>query len=147
MAAPPADPTDRADIAYAVEDRLDPAEMVDVFRRSGLAERRPVGNADLVARMAAGANLIVTARVGGTMIGLARSVTDYAYCVYLSDLATDRAWQGRGIGQRLIEMTRDAAGPDANLVLISAPKAMDFYRKVGPPIGLDNVDSGWILRR
>ena len=136
-----------ADIVYAVEERLDPAEMVDVLRRSGLAERRPVDNEALVARMAAGANLIVTARADGLMVGLARSVTDYAYCVYLSDLATDRAWQGRGIGRRLIEMTRDAAGPNANLILISAPKAMDFYRKVGPSIGLDNVDSGWILRR
>jgi GNAT superfamily N-acetyltransferase len=140
-------PNAPAEIVYAIEDHLDPAEMVDVFRRSGLAERRPVDRPDLVARMASGANLVVTARAGGLMVGLARSVTDFAYCVYLSDLATDRAWQGRGIGRRLIETTRDAAGPDANLILISAPKAMDFYRRVGPAIGLENVDSGWILRR
>ncbi len=140
-------PANSSEIAYAVEERLDPAEMVDVFRRSGLAERRPVDNAGLVERMAAGANLVVTARAGGLMVGLARSVTDFAYCVYLSDLATDSAWQGRGIGRRLIEMTRDAAGPNANLILISAPRAMDFYRRVGPDIGLENVDSGWILRR
>jgi GNAT superfamily N-acetyltransferase len=134
-------------IVYAVEDRLDPAEMVDVFRRSGLAERRPVDDAALVERMAAGANLVVTARAGGLMVGLARSVTDFAYCVYLSDLATDRAWQGRGIGRRLIELTRDAAGAQANLILISAPGAMDFYAHVGPAIGLANVDSAWIIRR
>jgi GNAT superfamily N-acetyltransferase len=136
-----------ADIVYAVEDGLDPAEMVDIFHRSGLAERRPVDDTDLVAKMAAGANLVVTARAGGLLVGLARSVTDFAYCVYLSDLATDRDYQGRGIGKRLIEMTRDAAGMRANLILISAPGAMDFYRKVGPSIGLENVDSGWIMRR
>ena len=142
-----AGPKESAEIVYAVEHTLDPAEMVDVFRRSGLADRRPVDDAEVVAGMAAGANLIVAARAGGLMVGLARSVTDFAYCVYLADLATDRAWQGRGIGRRLIEMTRDAAGPRANLILISAPKAMDFYRKVGPSIGLENVASGWILRR
>lgn len=134
-------------IAFAVEERLDPAEMIDVFRRSGLAERRPVDDAALMARMAAGANLVVAARDAGRMVGLARSVTDHAYCVYLSDLATDRAYQGRGIGRRLIEMTLEAAGARANLILISAPGAMDFYRRIGPSIGIENVDSGWILRR
>jgi GNAT superfamily N-acetyltransferase len=143
MAAPPSD----AGIAYAVESTLDPAEMVDLFHRSGLAARRPVDDPEVVGGMAAGANLVVTARADGRLVGLARSVTDFAYCVYLSDLATDRAWQGRGIGKRLIEMTRDTAGPKANLILVSAPKAMDFYRKIGPSISLENVDSAWIIRR
>jgi GNAT superfamily N-acetyltransferase len=144
MTAPP---SHMAEIVYAVETTLDPAEMVDLFHRSGLAERRPVDDAQVTAGMAAGANLVVTARIDSRLVGLARSVTDFAYCVYLSDLATDRACQGHGIGTRLIEMTRDAAGPKANLILISAPKAMDFYRKIGPSIGLENVDSGWIIRR
>lgn len=134
-------------IDFAVEARLDPDEMVDIFRRSGLAERRPVGDPGLMSAMAAGANLVVAAREAGRMVGLARSVTDRAYCVYLSDLATDRAYRGRGIGRRLIEMTRDAAGPKASLILISAPGAMEFYARIGPAIGLENVDSGWIMRR
>ncbi len=129
-------------VAFAIEPTLDVDEMIDVFRRSGLAERRPMDQPELLARMAAGGNLIVTARDQGRLVGLARSVTDFAYCVYLSDLATDTAYQGRGIGTRLIAMTQDAAGPDANLVLISAPDAMVFYRR----IGLENTPAAWIKR-
>ena len=127
---------------YAAEDHLVVDEMVDIFRRSGLAERRPIDDRSLMARMAAGANLIVTARDNGRMVGLARSVTDFAYCVYLSDLATDRTYQGQGIGRRLIDMTRQAAGAKANLILVSAPNAMAFYDK----IGLENVKTAWVKR-
>ena len=113
-------------IECAVEDRLDVGEMIDIFRRSGLADRRPVHDQDLMRQMADGANLIVAARDSGRMIGLARSVTDFAYCVYLSDLATDRAYQGQGVGRRLVELTCNAAGAKANLILVSAPDAMSF---------------------
>lgn len=130
-------------IDYAIEPALDPDEMIDIFNRSGLAQRRPMHNRAVMEQMAAGANLIVTARdQDGRMVGLARSVTDFAYCVYVSDLATDQDYQGQGIGTRLLAMTHEAVGPVANLILISAPGAMDFYAK----IGLEHSDKAWIQR-
>jgi GNAT superfamily N-acetyltransferase len=130
-------------IDYAVEDTLDPDEFLGVLRRSGLADRRPVDNRPLIEKMAAGGNLVVTARHDGLLVGVARSVTDFAFCVYLSDLATDRAWQGHGIGRRLIDLTCEAAGPDATMILVSAPGAMTFYGH----IGLENVGTAWVRRR
>ena len=95
-------------VVYAVEDKLAPAEFVDILERSGLAARRPVGDPQRIARMLDHANLIVSARDGGCLVGIARSLSDFAFCCYLSDLAVDRAYQGRGIGRRLIEETRTA---------------------------------------
>ena len=43
---------------------------------------------------------------------MARSVTDFAYCCYLSDLAVDKDFQRRGIGSELMRRTKDAAGGD-----------------------------------
>ncbi len=131
------------EIAYAIEATLDADEFLDVLHRSGLAERRPVQDRALIEKMAKGANLVATARHEGLLVGVARSVTDHAYCVYLSDLATDRAWQGHGVGQRLIDLTCEAAGPDANLILVSAPDSMGFYDH----IGLENISTGWVRRR
>ena len=50
--------------------------------------------------MLAHAGVIVTARTaGGLLVGVSRAVTDFSYCTYLSDLAVDVAYQGRGIGR------------------------------------------------
>jgi GNAT superfamily N-acetyltransferase len=130
-------------IAYAVEERLTADEFVDVLRRSGLAERRPVDQPQRIANMVAHANLFVTARDGAKLIGVARSLTDFAFCCYLSDLAVDRVYQRRGIGRALVEKTRDAAGPDSMVLLLSAPAAMAYY----PHIGMAKVENGFILPR
>ncbi len=87
--------------------------------------------------MLSGANLIVTARLqsesGGTLVGIARSLTDRAYCCYLSDLAVAQSLQRRHIGQRLIERTRQEIGPEVDLILLSAPAALGFYQSIGMP--------------
>ena len=118
-------------IAYAQEPGLTAAEFVDVLRRSTLAERRPVDDEGRVDKMLRGADLIITARAEGRLIGVARSVTDFAYCLYLSDLAVDQAWQGRGIGQELLHRTKAAVGEAVACWLVSAPKAVSFYERIG----------------
>lgn len=131
-------------VAYAIETDLDPAEFTDVLRRSGLAARRPVDEPDRVRAMVRNANLTLTARDSeGRLIGVARSLTDFAYCCYLSDLAVDAAWQRRGIGRELIRRTRQAAGPGATLLLLSAPDAMDYY----PRIGMTKIENGFAFAR
>jgi ribosomal protein S18 acetylase RimI-like enzyme len=130
-------------IAFAREDgRLDPAEYTAVLRASGLV--RPVDDAARMAAMVAGSNLIVTARDGsGRLVGAARSVTDFTYCCYLSDLCVDPAGQGRGIGRALIAETKRILGPGCMLLLLSAPDPMTWY----PKLGMERVENGFIIRR
>lgn len=129
-------------IAYAVEERLTVPEFLDVLHRSTLAERRPVGEPDRVAKMVAHANLFVTARDGGRLVGVARSLTDFTYCCYLSDLAVDRDYQRQGIGRTLVAKTREAVG-DSMVLLLSAPKVMAYY----PHIGMSKAENAFIFPR
>jgi len=117
-------------IICKVESNLDPSEFIDVLNRSTLGERRPVNDFKRITEMCKNANLIVTARLDGKLIGVARSITDFVYCTYLSDLAVDEAYQKKGIGKRLIEETKNQA-PQAKLILLSAPAAIDYYPKIG----------------
>jgi GNAT superfamily N-acetyltransferase len=119
------------DIVIQQEPRLAAEEFLAVLERSGLAERRPVGSPERIAEMLAHANLIITAREAGEIVGVSRSVTDFAYCCYCSDLAVDRSYQGRGIGRRLLAATQAALHPKAMLYLIAAPKAISYYEHIG----------------
>lgn len=135
-------------IRYALEPNLSAEEFVGVLRRSTLAERRPVDRPDVIAAMLRNADIVLTARVDGSeqdglLVGISRAVTDYSYCVYLSDLAVDEAFAGRGIGRELIDRTHESAGRHTMLILISAPKAETYY----PHIGMTQHGSCWYLQR
>jgi ribosomal protein S18 acetylase RimI-like enzyme len=130
-------------IAYGLEPDLDAREFRDVLVSSTLGARRPVGDPARLERMLREADLIVTARKADRLVGVARSVTDFSYCCYLSELAVDAAFQRRGIGRRLICETREAAGQDTTLVLIAAPAAEAFY----PHVGLQRAPSCWVIPR
>ncbi|MER2265548.1 GNAT family N-acetyltransferase [Methylobacterium oxalidis] len=122
-------------IAYGIEPALSAAEFRRVLAASGLDARRP-GDAARLARMLRGANLIVTARAlvpERTLVGVARALTDFAWCAYVSDLAVDRNFQGRGVGRRLLEVVRETAGPEVAVMLTAAPGADAFYERIGMP--------------
>ncbi len=118
------------EIIYTIEKSLDVSEFIEVLKNSTLAERRPVEDEQRIASMCINANLIVTARINGKLIGVARSITDFVYCTYLSDLAVDIKYQKKGIGKKLIEETKKQT-PQAKLILLSAPDAVDYYPKIG----------------
>ncbi|WP_240039815.1 GNAT family N-acetyltransferase, partial [Aeromonas salmonicida] len=65
-------------------------------------------NAATIAGMLEHADLLVTAWSGEELVGVARSVTDFHYCCYLSDLAVADEMQTRGIGKALIRHTLEA---------------------------------------
>jgi predicted N-acetyltransferase YhbS len=119
-----------SEIIYTVEKSLDVSEFIEVLKNSKLSERRPVDDEQRISSMCNNANLIVTARLDGKLIGVARSVTDFVYCTYLSDLAVDLEYQKKGIGKKLIEETKRIT-PQAKLILLSAPDAVDYYPKIG----------------
>jgi predicted N-acetyltransferase YhbS len=128
-------------IHYDSSRRITESEFVDLLRRSTLAERRPVDDPQCVAAMLRHANLLCTAWDGDRLVGVARSVTDFEFCCYLSDLAVDVAYQKRGIGRELIALTKSRLGSRAMLILLAAPKAEKYY----PKIGFEPHLSAWIL--
>jgi len=118
------------EIVYSIEDKLDPDEFLAVLIESTLGERRPIGDRVRIEKMCENANLILTARHQGKLVGIARCLTDFAYCTYLSDLAVNETYQRIGIGKELIRRVKEAV-PEANLILLAAPKAMEYYPGVG----------------
>jgi GNAT superfamily N-acetyltransferase len=115
-------------------------DVLDLYAASTLGERRPLHDRERMLAMWRNANLIITAWDGPLLVGLARSLTDSAYCTYLSDLAVRASHQRQGIGRELVRLTREAA-PSATLILLAAPKAIGYY----PRLGFARHESAWIL--
>lgn len=129
------------EVCFALEPDLSVEDFISVLERSTLAERRPVDRRDVIEGMLRNADVIVTARRDGLLIGVSRAITDFSFCTYLSDLAVDVAFHGRGIGRTLIQRTHEAAGTQTRLILLAAPKARSYY----PHIGMEPHGSCWMI--
>jgi GNAT superfamily N-acetyltransferase len=127
-------------VRYRLGNDLDLDAVIGLYRDSTLGERRPVADRARMAAMLAHANLVVSAWAGPELIGLARALSDFAYCTYLSDLCVRRAEQRRGVGRELVRAVRRAGG-DATVILLAAPAAADYY----PRLGFRRHDSAWLL--
>ncbi|MDQ2774615.1 MAG: GNAT family N-acetyltransferase [Acidobacteriota bacterium] len=128
-------------IDYRVGNELQLDGLLDLYRASTLGERRPVDDRERMARMLCNANLVISAWDGPLLVGIARALSDFSYCTYLSDLAVRVSHQRSGIGTELIRRVQSSA-PEATVILLSAPKAVEYY----PHIGFSRHESAWILR-
>jgi predicted N-acetyltransferase YhbS len=128
-------------ITYRTGNDLDLDAVIELYRASTLGERRPVDDRARMAAMLENANLVITAWDGELLAGIARSVSDFSYATYLSDLAVRVSHQRQGIGRELIRQTQELGG-QASVILLSAPTAVEYYRH----IGMKSHPSAWTLR-
>lgn len=129
------------DIVYKVNHPISVQQFIDLLKESTLAERRPVDDIICMEGMLNNANLTVTAWDRENLVGIARSMTDFYYACYLSDLAVHRHYQKKGIGKELQKITREQLGEKCKLILIAAPAANTYYGH----IGYSNNPRCWVL--
>jgi predicted N-acetyltransferase YhbS len=130
-------------ITYSHDQHITSEQFIAVLNRSSLGARRPVNDSDCIASMLKHADLLITAWDGDKLIGVSRSVTDFSYCCYLSDLAVDEQYQKLGIGKELIRQTQTQLGPLCKIILLAAPAATEYY----PKIGFTQHHSAWLLAK
>ncbi|MFC5528296.1 GNAT family N-acetyltransferase [Cohnella yongneupensis] len=116
-------------ITYANDRKVEAKDVAEVFKNSGI--KRPYDDLERIQKMIDHADITVSAWSEGKLIGIARAITDYAYCCYLSDLAVDKQFQNQQVGKKLVAHVQELIGEQVTLILISAPGAMDFYPKIG----------------
>lgn len=128
-------------ITYRTGNDLNLDAVIELYRASTLGERRPVDERERMRLMLQNANLVITAWDGDLLVGISRSLTDFAYATYLSDLAVRLSHQRHGIGKELMRRTQ-AAAPQAMVILLAAPAAEKYY----PHVGFKHHPQAWILR-
>jgi GNAT superfamily N-acetyltransferase len=127
-------------ISYRTGNILDLDAVIDLYKASTLGLRRPVEDRTRMQQMLDNANLVITAWDGDLLVGISRSLSDFSYVTYLSDLAVRESHQRQGIGKELIRLTQEAAAP-ASIILLAAPAAEQYY----PHIGFTHHPQAWKL--
>ena len=128
-------------ITYSAERGISAMQFVELLQRSTLGARRPIDDLQCIERMLANADVIITAWSGEQLVGVARSITDFSYCCYLSDLAVDEEFQRRGIGREMVALTRRRLEPTCQIILLAAPAAADYYEG----LGFEHNPRAWVL--
>ncbi len=116
-------------------------QIIAVYDSAGI--NRPTSDKERIQKMYEQANLVITAWEEDTLVGISRALTDFCYCCYLSDLAVREEYKRKGIGKKLIALTKEKIGDQTMLLLLSAPSAMAYY----PKIGFQKVENGFIILR
>ena len=127
-------------INYQVNTAISPEQFITVLKGCSLGERRPLDHADVIKGMLDNADILVTAWADNDLVGVARCVTDFSYCCYLSDLAVLDSYQHQGIGKMLIQKVEEQLPATCKIILLSAPQAVDYY----PKIGFTQHNSAWV---
>lgn len=130
-------------IKYKINASVSTDQFIALLRESTLGERRPVDDRECMEGMVRNSNLLVTAWDGAELVGVARSVTDFHYACYLSDLAVHKKYQRSGIGKKLQIVTQNQLGPKCKLILVAAPAADSYYEH----LGYTNNPRCWMLER
>lgn len=134
---------DGMNIEYKINEPVSTDQFIDLLKTSTLGERRPVEDRQCLEGMLLNSNLIVSAWHNDQLVGIARSITDFHYACYLSDLAVSLEQQKSGIGKQLQILTQAQLGPRCKLILIAAPAANEYYEH----IGFNNSPRCWVLER
>ena len=135
-------------VTYQINSAITPEQFTDVLSKSSLGARRPLDNYYVIKGMLDNTDLLVTAWVDKQLdddgerelIGVARCVTDFSYCCYLSDIAVAEHYQHQGIGKLMIKTIEQQLPPSCKIILLSAPQAIDYY----PKIGFTKHESAWV---
>ena len=128
-------------IEYSFDKRPSSNHIIELYDNAGLP--RPTYDKQRIQQMFDNSNLIVTAWHNDLLVGVARSITDWVWACYLSDLAVRDKYKKAGIGKQLIHLTRERVGDQSMVLLLSVPTAMDYY----PKVGFVKQESSFIINR
>lgn len=115
--------------------RICAEEYIDFLRRTDLGSQYPKERfEERIATLVESVSISLVARnKEGLAVGVLFGLTDFAYWLYVTDLGVDRAYEGQGIGRRLMQTAHEMAGGEKDIAvyLIANEKAVPFYEKLG----------------
>jgi GNAT superfamily N-acetyltransferase len=118
-------------MVYEDDHSPEPGELARLYESVGWTAY--TDDLDALSRAVANSTFVVTARVDGQLVGLARAISDDVSVVYVQDVLVDPTSQRQGVGRQLLERCLDRFSHVRQRVLLTddEPHQHRLYRSVG----------------
>lgn len=117
------------------EERISAKEYTEFLKRTDLGSQYPKERfEERIEKLVNTVSISLVARnEKSDIVGVLFGLTDFAYWLYVTDLGVDRAYEGQGIGRRLMKTAHELAGGEKDIAvyLIANENAIPFYEKLG----------------
>jgi GNAT superfamily N-acetyltransferase len=105
-------------IQFVMNSFPDVPSLVQLYERAEVV--RPVADTARISRCLMNSNLVISAWDGPTFIGLLRALTDTGYYCLIAELVVDKAYEGKGIRTKLIELVKHHCSEECTLIYSGA---------------------------
>lgn len=116
------------EIKYTLNGAVDIEELKELFQSAGL--HRPEDSLSL-RKMLIHAKLIVTARHQNQLVGIARALTDFSSCCFLSEVAVRQEYEQRNIASKMLDLIRKEVEEDCDLIMLVPPGQEERSKELG----------------
>ena len=132
------------------EERLNGTEYIDFLKRTDLGSQYPKERFyERIEKLVKNVSISLVARnEKGLIVGVLFGLTDFCYCLYITDLGVDRNYERQGIGSKMMKKAHEIAGGEKDIAvyLIANDNAIPFYEKLGMKKA-DEVMKFWMKRK
>lgn len=127
-------------VDISMKDQISVEEVLDIYRANDWSSAEKPN--ELMAALQ-NSHSLVTARISGKLIGLGNAISDGHLVVYFPHMLVHTAYQGKGIGRKMMAaMLKRYAGFHQQM-LTADGKAIEFYESMGF-VRAGKTESMWI---
>jgi GNAT superfamily N-acetyltransferase len=116
------------DVKIEINGPIEEAEVVEIYQANGWSSAQ---KPDKLIPALENSDTLVTARVSGKLVGIGNAISDGHLVVYYPHLLVHPAYQGNGIGHKMMEAMLSLYGEFHQQMLTADDKAVGFYKKMG----------------
>lgn len=116
------------DVEVELNGQIHEAEVIALYRAN---EWSSADKPEQLMSALCNSHTLVTARIGGELVGLGNAISDGSLVVYYPHLLVHPYYQGKGIGRKMMEAMQRVYGAFHQQMLTADGKAIEFYKALG----------------
>lgn len=116
------------DVKIEFNEQISEAEVIALYRAN---EWSSADKPEQLMSALSNSHTLVTARIGGELVGLGNAISDGSLVVYYPHLLVHPVHQGKGIGRKIVEAMQRVYGDFHQQMLTADGTAIEFYKALG----------------
>jgi GNAT superfamily N-acetyltransferase len=127
-------------VEICLSDQISSAEVVEIYKANGWSS---ANKPEQLLAALRNSHSLVTARLDGRLVGIGNAISDGHLVVYFSHMLVHPAFQGQGVGRKMMAVMLQKYAGFHQQMLTADGKAIEFYKSLGF-VRAGNTEPMWI---